>query len=440
MTAGQMATITPSQGATLGQPMPIAAALTHPTAASTPPKPAESWTLKIGSYHTYQEPMLNKKFTALRGFTGMVPSVPWDGFVTVQFSTRHDAELAQFMLKETYIQHDEHGPQPAKVSEPERVEVKTEVPEKPNPGDVNRKFDVDDPSAVPETQDQDTHKRERDSWTYVPSGTTPDPKARRTTHENQDPRIEALEKEQHEHGQRLNNLHEKPSATDQRVSEIGVNVENIAKLNAIREMKSHRSWHTFGEADPAAKMFLRERVTGKLSKMKNYYVLCPNTDTEKYQVAQALINDIDGRFICWSRVDKEAPTKVKDDESMPKPDEPAEEDLISETTVDWFFSDVAPATRAMDRLNGLPSTNLLSLHSHPSLHRNANGIVSPILLSCWAEDLACLSNFVLQSREPSTSRRARKLYTVVFTIVLPSVRKTLGFSSSPPSPVLRHRC
>ena len=77
-------------------------------------------------------------------------------------------------------------------------------------------------------------------------------------------------------------------------------MENIAKLNAIREMKSHRSWHTFGEADPAAKMFLRERVTGKLSKMKNYYVLCPNTDTEKYHVAQALINDIDGRFICWS--------------------------------------------------------------------------------------------------------------------------------------------
>ena len=66
----------------------------------------------------------------------------------------------------------------------------------------------------------------------------------------------------------------------------------------------------------------------------------------------------------------------------------------------------------------LPSTNLLSLHSHPSLHRNANGIVSPVLLSCWAEDLACLSNFVLQSREPSTSRRARKLYTVVFTITL----------------------
>ena len=64
----------------------------------------------------------------------------------------------------------------------------------------------------------------------------------------------------------------------------------------------------------------------------------------------------------------------------------------------------------------LPSTNLLLLHSHPSLHRNANGIVSPVLLSCWAEDLACLSNFVLQSREPSTSRRARKLYTVVFTI------------------------
>ena len=54
--------------------------------------------------------------------------------------------------------------------------------------------------------------------------------------------------------------------------------------------------------------------------------------------------------------------------------------------------------------------------SHPSLHRNANGIVSPVLLSCWVEDLACLSNFVLQSREPSTSRRARKLYTVVFTI------------------------
>ena len=75
----------------------------------------------------------------------------------------------------------------------------------------------------------------------------------------------------------------------------------------------------------------------------------------------------------------------------------------------------------------LPSTNLLSLHSHPSLHRNANGIVSPVLLSCWAEDLACLSNFVLQSREPSTGRRARKLYTVVFTMVLPSVRKTLGF-------------
>ena len=65
----------------------------------------------------------------------------------------------------------------------------------------------------------------------------------------------------------------------------------------------------------------------------------------------------------------------------------------------------------------LPSTNLLSLHSQPSLHRNANGIVSPVLLSCWAEDLACLSNLVLQSREPSTSRCARKLYTVVFTML-----------------------
>ena len=61
---------------------------------------------------------------------------------------------------------------------------------------------------------------------------------------------------------------------------------------------------------------------------------------------------------------------------------------------------------------------LCPLRLHPSLHRKANGFASPVLLSCWAGALVRLSNFILQSREPSTSRRARKSYTIVFTTSL----------------------
>ena len=81
------------------------------------------------------------------------------------------------MLKETFIKDEEKGPIPATVSNLEKGEIKTEVPEKPVPDGVMRKIEVmESPVAATQGDDGGGKKRGRESAIYVPSGFTLDTK------------------------------------------------------------------------------------------------------------------------------------------------------------------------------------------------------------------------------------------------------------------------
>ena len=68
-------------------------------------------------------------------------------------------------------------------------------------------------------------------------------------------------------------------------------------------------------------------------------------------MAQAVVNDIDGRYICWNRTDK--PAAPRDADAAMVDADAIEDELLNEHTVDWFFATVETATKAMDRLNDL---------------------------------------------------------------------------------------
>ena len=53
--------------------------------------------------------------------------------------------------------------------------------------------------------------------------------------------IQRLEFTQEQHGKRLEDLNAKIEQTDQKISRVNDNVENIAKMNAIRDMQAHRT-------------------------------------------------------------------------------------------------------------------------------------------------------------------------------------------------------
>ena len=123
-TALQAATVTPSKGAPVSQPTgnaPLANAL-FVFSATTSPKPSTAtWTIRIGVYPTLREDVLRKQFSPLRGFVNFIASSPWNGHVTLQFSTEEHAANAVFMLKETYIKDGDKGEVTAQVSDPQKV-------------------------------------------------------------------------------------------------------------------------------------------------------------------------------------------------------------------------------------------------------------------------------------------------------------------------------
>ena len=292
-TAAFASTITPSQGAPLCQPTTGGTITTQPFSFGTT-SPASTcdatWTIKLGAYTIMHEEPLRRQLSFLRAFADFVASVPWDGYVTMQFKSQEDAENVAFMLKETFIKDEQKGPVPAFVTEPVKVSLKIEPPASPDPEGVNRKIDVTTtPGAISHKPSEDG-KRTPDPATYVPSGHTPEPKNSRTdpnaslTTNDQAPddtRVQRPEFTQEQHGKRLEDLSAKIEKTDQKISRVNDNVDNIANMNAIRDMQAHRNWHTFGKCDPAAKQHLRERVTGKISKLKTYYVLCTDNENRR---------------------------------------------------------------------------------------------------------------------------------------------------------------
>ena len=61
-------------------------------------------TIKLGVYKILHEEPLRRQLSSLRGFVDFVASVPWDGYVTVQFKSQEDTDNAAFMLKENFHQ------------------------------------------------------------------------------------------------------------------------------------------------------------------------------------------------------------------------------------------------------------------------------------------------------------------------------------------------